>query len=118
VAKAGPVRSRLSDALRVPEAPSGELSGLRAVSLREGSAVISLAGAARAVRPGDRIGAATVKAVGSDRIILERPQPLAQAPAAVTNGAVIMVVTFGPGGEARVRTYASMGAVAPLPERR
>jgi hypothetical protein len=117
VSRPGPVRGRLATGTRAAAEPTGELSGLRAVSLGEGSAVISLAGATRSVRPGDRIGALTVKAVGSDRLILERPPVPSAAPSAAS-GAAIVVVTFASGGEARVRTYARVTGAPPSPESR
>jgi hypothetical protein len=110
VASRGPVRARLAGDVRAHAEPPGELAGLRAVSLREGSAVVALAGATRPVRPGERIGAALVKAIGADRIILER----SDGPGGT--GTATLVVTFGPGGEARVRTYAPMSARTPPPE--
>jgi hypothetical protein len=113
VSRPGPLKGQLTNGHAVAASPSGELLGLRAVSLREGSGVISLAGATRPVRPGDRIGVATVKAVGADRLILERPAPSSGSPAAAP--AAIIVVTFGAGGEARVRTYTSVTDAAPSP---
>lgn len=112
VRRPGPIRGQVVSPALAAALPSGELAGLRAVSLAEGSGVISLAGVTRAVRPGDRIGTATVKAVGSDRVVLERP---AASPA---NAAVLIVVTFGPGGDARVRTYAPVTDPPPSPEPR
>jgi hypothetical protein len=106
----GPVRGRLAGDAHAIEAPSGDLAGLRAVSLREGQGVVALGGSTRSVRPGDRIGSATVKAIGSDRIILER--------AASGVPPTTIVVTFGANGTARVRTYAPMGSVASTPEAR
>ena len=106
----GAIRGQLSE-VRAAAPPSGELAGLRAVSLREGNGVISLAGATRPVRPGERIGSATVKAVGADRIVLERPA------ASSGTGVVLIVVTCGPGGEPRVRTYTGL-ADPPAPEPR
>lgn len=112
VASRGPIRARLGGDMRAPAALSGELAGLRAVSLREGSAVIALAGATRPVRPGERIGSALVKAIGADRVVLEMPDGSGEP----GTKAATLVVTFGPGGEARVRTYAPMGARMPPPE--
>jgi hypothetical protein len=115
VATGRAVRGALPAALRAPEPPPDELEGLRAVSLREGHGTIALRGTTRAVQRGDRLGSALVKAVGSDRIILERPaRPGGQGQSA--REAATMVVTFGPGGEARVRVYVLAGAAAPPPE--
>jgi hypothetical protein len=109
MAAKGPVRARIVGDMRARSA-SGEIAGLRALSLREGSAVVTLAGAQRPIRPGDRIGSARVKAIGSDRIILEEDGP------GGTGDAATLVVTFGPGGVPRVRTYAPMTARTPPPE--
>ncbi len=100
VSQPGPVRARVADGARTAAAPGGELSGLRAVTLREGEAVVSLAGVTRSVRPGDALGSTTVKSVGSDRIVLVRNPPSgAGAP-------TFVVIRFGPGGQASARTYA------------
>ena len=108
----GPVRAGLAGGARATAPPGGELSGLRAVTLREGTAVISLDGVTRSVRPGDALGSATVKAVGSNRIVLERHGPSAAGTPA------IVVIRFGPGGEARVRTYAPMTEAPAAPGNR
>jgi hypothetical protein len=112
VNQSGPVRARIADAARAAAPPGGELSGLRAVTLREGSGVISLDGVTRSVRPGDALRSATVKSVGADRIVLERSAPSsAGAP-------TIVVIRFGPDGEARGRTYAPMIEAQTAPESR
>lgn len=109
------VRGEEPAAMRVPERPSGDLAGLRAVSLAEGRATIALGGASRTIRKGDRIGALLVTGVGSDRIILDRPGRPGSATEAATEPATI-VVTFATGGEARVRTYQLPGVPASPPE--
>lgn len=118
VVKSGPVRGQAAEGLRTAASPSGEMSDLRAVSLREGSGVISLAGATRPVRPGDRIGTATVKAVGSDRIILETQGTLVSSAPPGASAAATIVVTFGHDGRARVRSYAAMTSQASPQESR
>jgi hypothetical protein len=111
VSRPGPLTGQLASGARAAAPPSGELAGMRAVSMSEGSGVISLAGATRSVRRGDAIGTATVKAVGSDRLVLERPA----GPSAT---AALIVITFGPSGEARVRTYTPVTDPLPSPEPR
>jgi hypothetical protein len=101
VATSSAVRGELPRNLRGPERPSGELAGLRALSLAEGRATVAIGGVSRTIRKGDRIGGLVVRAVGSDRIILDRP---GRAGTAAAEPATI-VVTFETGGEARVRTY-------------
>lgn len=94
---------------------TGDLAGLRAVALREGGGTIALGRETRSVKPGDRIGESVVKAVGADRIVLERPA----RPASGSNppqDAATIVITFGPGGEPRVRTYVLPGAMSAPPE--
>jgi hypothetical protein len=108
----GPFKGQLANEARAAAPPSGELASLRAVSLREGSGVISFAGTTRPVRPGDRLARATVKAVGSDRLVLEGPATSSGT------GAALIVVTFGPGGEARVRTFIALTEAMPPPESR
>ena len=50
VVKSGPVRGRAAEGLETAASPWAGLADIRAVSLREGSGVISLAGATRPVR--------------------------------------------------------------------
>ena len=111
VSRPGPLKGQLAGAARAAAPPTGELEGLRAVSMSEGSGVIFIAGTARPVRRGDRSGTATVKAVGSDRLVLERP-------AGPSSASALIVVTFGPSGEARVRIYTPVTDAAPSPESR
>lgn len=116
VATGRAVRGALPNGLLAPEVSTNELAGLRAVSLREGHGTIALRGTTRAIRCGDRLGSVLVKAVGSDRIILERPAQPGGPQGQAAQGPATIVVTFGPGGEARVRTYALATATAPPPE--
>ncbi len=90
---------------------AGDLGGLRAVSLREGAADVSLDGVARKLKVGDALGAGTVRAIGSDRISLERPFAVPGGPASRAT----VIVTFGKGGLPRLRTIVDVGAV-PRPE--
>lgn len=95
-----------------PGAAAGEYAGLRAVTLREGSADVSLDGVARKVRVGDLLGPGTVRAIGADRIVLERPFSV---PGGTPSRATV-IVTFGKGGVPRVRTLVAVGALpAPPP---
>jgi hypothetical protein len=103
-----PVRARL-----MPDAPpaaaAGELAGLRAVALREGAAELSLDGVVRKVKIGDALGSGTVRAIGADRIVLERPFSV---PGGTPSRATV-IVTFGKGGVPRVRTIVDLGALPP-----
>jgi hypothetical protein len=93
-------------------APAGELDGLRAVTLREGAAELSLGGKVRKVKVGDALGSGTVRAIGADRIVLERPFSV---PGGTPSRATV-IVTFGKGGVPRVRTFVDVGALPqPVP---
>jgi hypothetical protein len=100
-----------------PETPptgplAAELDGLRAVSLREGAAELSLDGVVRKVKVGDGLGSGTVRAIGTDRIVLERPFSV---PGGTPSRATV-VVTFGKDGVPRVRTIVDVGALPrPVP---
>ena len=91
---------------------AGELDGLRAVTLREGAADLSLDGVVRKVKVGDALGSGTVRAIGTDRIVLERPFSVpGGAPSRAT-----VIVTFGKDGVPRVRTIVDVGALPrPVP---
>ena len=110
------VRGALPVALFAKGPATGELSGLRAVALQEGNATISLRGETRSIRAGDRLGSSMVKAVGADRIVLERSARDAQRSGAPSQEAATIVVTFGSDGQARVRTYVLVGSTVPPPE--
>jgi hypothetical protein len=89
-----------------------ELDGLRAMTLREGSAELSLDGVVRKVKVGDALGSGTVRAVGADRIVLERPFSASGG----TPSRATVVVTFGKDGVPRVRTFVDVGALPrPMP---
>lgn len=109
------VRGTLSAGQSDQAKATGDLAGLRAVALREGRGTIALGRETRSVKPGDRLGESVVKAVGADRIILERPARHASGSHAPQDAATI-VITFGPGGEPRVRTYVMPGAASAPPE--
>jgi hypothetical protein len=96
------VKSARPPASSSDEPTTGEFAGLRALSLREGAARISFGGATLTLKPGDGLGSTRVKAIGSDRLVLER----AGTPAAP--GATTVVVTFGADGRPRVRSYAEV----------
>jgi hypothetical protein len=108
----GTARARVAPATRKAGDKKDELDGLRAVTLREGLAEVTLAGVHRKLGAGDPLGTATVKAIGADRIVLERPFA---APGG-TPGRALVIVTFGADGVPRVRTYVDAGALpAPTP---
>jgi hypothetical protein len=90
-------------------AAAGELDGLRAVTLREGAAELSLGGVVRKVKIGDALGSGTVRAIGADRIVLERPFSVPGG----TPSLATVIVTFGKGGVPRVRTFVDVGALPP-----
>lgn len=119
-ARPGAIQDRLEPGAtgRKPSALTGELAGLRAVSMREGSAIVATRGTNRTIRPGDRLGDVVVKAIGSDRLVLEKSQELpgpalGQPPRTVT---LTIVVTFDSTGQARVRKYVPLDGWAPPPE--
>ena len=106
------VRSGMTRDARPPGEAPGEFDGLRAVALRDGSADLSLNGVAQKVKVGDRLGSGTVRAIGADRIVLERPFSV---PGGTPSRATV-VVTFGKGGVPRVRTIVEVGALPrPVP---
>jgi hypothetical protein len=105
-------RGRLTPDVPAAGAAAGELDGLRAVSLREGAAEVSLDGVLRKVKVGDPLGSGTVRAIGADRIVLERPFSV---PGGTPSRATV-IVTFGKGGVPRVRTIVDVGALPrPVP---
>lgn len=79
-------------------APRTLLATMRAVSLAEGEARVVLAEGERVLRPGDRLGADTVRAVSDGVIVLDRP-----AVTGKPGGAATVVVRFDANGQARVR---------------
>ena len=79
-------------------APRTLLASMRAVSLAEGEARVSVAEGERVLRPGDRLGADTVRTVSDGVIVLDRPAPLGKP-----GGAATVVVRFDANGQARVR---------------
>jgi hypothetical protein len=103
------VRGRMTPDVRPSGTPAGELDGLRAVALREGSADVSLDGVARKIEVGDVLGSGTVLAIGANRIVLERPFSV---PGGVPSRATV-IVTFGKGGVPRERTIVEVGALPP-----
>ena len=103
------VRGGVLPETRPPGAPAGELDGLRAVTLREGTADVSLDGVARKLKVGDALGSGTVRAIGANRIVLERPFSV---PGGTPSRATV-IVTFGKGGLPRVRTIVEVGALPP-----
>jgi hypothetical protein len=103
------VRGAVLPDARPPGAPAGELDGLRAVTLREGAADVSLDGVARKLKVGDALGSGTVRAIGANRIVLERPFSVPGG----TPSAATVIVTFGKGGLPRVRTIVGVGALPP-----
>ena len=107
-----PVRGRVTPDTPPAGAAAGELAGLRAVALREGAAELSLDGVVRKVKVGDALGSGTVRAIGADRIVLERPFSV---PGGTPSSATV-IVTFGKGGAPRVRTIVDVGALPrPMP---
>jgi hypothetical protein len=103
------VRGRMSADTRPPGKAAGELDGLRAVALREGSADVSLDGVARQIKVGDALGSGTVLAIGANRIVLERPFAV---PGGTPSRATV-IVTFGKGGLPQQRTIVEVGALPP-----
>jgi hypothetical protein len=103
------VRGRMAPDMRPPGTPAGELGGLRAVALREGSADVSLDGVARKIEVGDALGSGTVLAIGANRIVLERPFSV---PGGVPSRATV-ILTFGKGGVPRERTIVEVRALPP-----
>ena len=103
------VRGRMTPDTPPAGAAAGELGGLRAVTLREGAAEVSLGGVVRRVKIGDTLGSGTVRAIGADRIVLERPFSV---PGGTPSRATV-TVTFGKGGVPRVRTFVDLGALPP-----
>ena len=79
-------------------APRTLLASMRAVSLAEGEARVNVAEGERVLRPGDRLGADTVRTVSDGVIVLDRP-----APPGKPGGAATVVVRFDAKGQARVR---------------
>ena len=79
-------------------APRTLLASMRAVSLAEGEARVSVAQGERVLRPGDRLGADTVRSVSDGVIVLDRP-----AAPGKPGGAATVVVRFDANGQARVR---------------
>jgi len=79
-------------------APRTLLASMRAVSLAEGEARVALAEGERVLRPGDRLGADTVRTVSDGVIVLDRP-----AVTGKPGGAATVVVRFDAHGQARVR---------------
>jgi hypothetical protein len=101
----------------MPETPpvgaaAGELRGLRAGTLREGAADLSLDGVVRKIKVGDALGSGTVRAIGADRIVIERPFSV---PGGTPSRATV-IVTFGKTGLPRVRTIVDVAALPrPVP---
>ena len=111
VASRGTVGARLTPEASTQRTRKDELDGLRAVALREGLAEVTFGGVPQKLAAGDLLGTGIVKAIGSDRIVLDRPF-------AVPGGApgrALVIVTFGPGGAPRVRAYVDVGALPPPP---
>lgn len=104
-------RVRVTPDGRTPGTAAGDLDGLRATALKEGEAQVQLAGVSRRVRVGDLLGSGTVRAIGTDRIVLEKAFSVAGG----TPSRATVVVTFGPGGVPRVRTFVDATALPPPP---
>jgi len=74
------------------------LSSLRALSTAEGKASLEVDGVRETVRAGSMLGRDTVKAVGTGRLVLERPATAKQPSA-------LVIVTFDEAGRAKERVF-------------
>lgn len=84
-------------------------AGLKALATSEGEARLELAdGEERTLRPGDKLGADVVQAVGEGLLVLVRPEQ-------GTAGASTVVVRFDAQGRASVRVYSSSDPTAVAP---
>jgi len=91
-------------------ADAGPLKGARALALRNGEARLVVSGVERVVRPGDLIGADTVKTITPVRLVLVRGD-------AADPSASLVVASFDAQGRARIRVYAASDTTArALPE--
>ena len=81
---------------------AGAWKGVRVLSIAQGQARVSLASGERVVRPGDVIGADTVKSVDAQRIVLVRG-----ATAERPGGEALVVINVDGQGRSRVRVYSA-----------
>ena len=97
------------DAPEASVSPS-EPTPLRAVSLAEGEGTVEIDGRQEVVRPGSRLGEATVKSVSPDRLVLSRPSSSGKP-----HDATLVVVTFDAEGNAHTRLFWTRDPSAPAP---
>jgi hypothetical protein len=113
--KPAEVRSRTLSAPRpTPRATATDelrtLGNLKVLDLREGEAVLRVAGVERTVRPGMLLEHDVVQSITPERMVLVRPERVDQK-----KGETVIVVDFLGAGRSRVRTYAARDWTAQPP---
>ena len=100
-----PVAVRVDPPARAATRPVGPF---RVLALGEGVGSLEVDGAARTVKPGERLGRDTVRSIAPSQLVLER------AASSTDSAPVLVIVTLDENGRPHTRTFHTRDETAPV----